>query len=333
MSMQIRSERTYRRPAMVAARVQAAAPMLLAGGTVALLAASAWRTHRLAREAERRNPPLGRLLDVDGVRLHVLERGTGAPLVLLHGNGSMIQDFLSSGLLDRAAESHRVIALDRPGYGHSSRPRGRLWTPEAQAEIIAKALGRLGVEKATVFGHSWGCLVAVALARKRPDLVGRLVLASGYYFPSLRADIVPMSVPAVPVLGDIVRYSLAPYLSRLLWPRIMRKIFGPASTPEKFEQGFPREMALRPSQLRASAAESALMIPSAAAQGNYAELSMPVSIIVGWDDRLIDPRAQSARLHEEIPGSTFTGVEGSGHMVHQTATDAVMKVIGQGVPA
>jgi len=52
-----------------------------------------------------------------------VERGEGEPLVLLHGNGSMIQDFKSSGLIDMAAAEYRVIAFDRPGHGHSDRPR------------------------------------------------------------------------------------------------------------------------------------------------------------------------------------------------------------------
>ena len=66
----------------------------------------------------------------------------------------------------------------------------------------------------------------------------------------------------MPVLGDVVRYTLSPLLGRLMWPLLMRKMFGPAGVPEKFE-AFPSEMAMRPSQIRASAAESALMIPGA----------------------------------------------------------------------
>jgi predicted alpha/beta-fold hydrolase len=133
----------------------------LAAGTVMVgaLALAAVANHLLARRAERTNPPLGRFLQVDEVRLHYLEQGQGAPLVLLHGNGGMIQDFLASGLVDRAAERHRVIVFDRPGYGYSERPRGRLWTPEAQADLLAAALRQLGVERATVLGHSWAAAV------------------------------------------------------------------------------------------------------------------------------------------------------------------------------
>ena len=78
--------------------------------------------------AKWRNPPIGAFLEVDGVRLHYIVRGdaTAPPLVMLHGNGALIQDFTISGLVDAAAEKFRVICFDRPGFGHSTRPRGRI---------------------------------------------------------------------------------------------------------------------------------------------------------------------------------------------------------------
>jgi len=117
----------------------------IAAGIVVAAVASALLNRWLALKAERRNPPLGRFITVDGVRLHYVERGTGTPLILLHGNGSMIQDFQSSGLIDLAAKKYRVIAFDRPGFGHSERPRSRIWTPAAQADLIAAALEEIGV--------------------------------------------------------------------------------------------------------------------------------------------------------------------------------------------
>jgi pimeloyl-ACP methyl ester carboxylesterase len=228
-----------------------------------------------------------------------------------------------------AAKNYRVITFDRPGYGHSDRPRGTTWTPEAQADLIHAALARIGVSRATVLGHSWGCSVAVALALKYPDAVSGLVLAAGYYYPTIRADVVGMSAPAIPIIGDVIRYTVAPILGRLMWPLLTRKIFGPAPVPRKFD-GFPKEMAFRPSQIRASAAESALMIPDAfAARGHYADLKMPIVIIAGEDDRLIAIDDQSARLHDDIVQSTLHRVPGAGHMVHQTATRSVMAAIDE----
>jgi pimeloyl-ACP methyl ester carboxylesterase len=241
----------------------------------------------------------------------------------------MIQDFESSGLIDFAARDYRVIVFDRPGFGHSDRPRNIVWTPDAQAELIKHALARLGVSNAIVLGHSWGASVAVALALKYPGLVRGLVLASGYYYPTVRPGVVAMAAPTLPLIGDILSHTLSPLISRATWPLIMAKIFGPRSVPRKFE-AFPKEMALRPSQIRASAAESALMIPDAFHLRNkYADLKVPVVIIAGEQDRLVDIDAQSARLHSDVSQSRFHRVPGTGHMIHQTATDQVMSAISE----
>src|SRR4051794_26265949 len=165
-----------------------------------LLAGTAFVNRQLAQKADRDNPPEGNFMEIDGVRLHYVERGEGRALVLFHGNGSMIQDFQSSGLIDLAAENYRVIVFDRPGFGHSLRPRNVVWTPDAQADLFAKALDRLNVRQAIVLGHSSGASVAVALATRHPALVQALVLASGYYFPTARADVVALSGPAIPML-------------------------------------------------------------------------------------------------------------------------------------
>ena len=91
------------------------APAVL--GAAAALGAAALYTSRKTHEAEHKYPPVGRFLSVDGVRLHYIERGTGEPLVLIHGNGTLIQDFTINGLVDRLSERFRVIVIERPGYG------------------------------------------------------------------------------------------------------------------------------------------------------------------------------------------------------------------------
>jgi pimeloyl-ACP methyl ester carboxylesterase len=202
---------------------------------VAVLAASAAVNYRLAKKAERDNPPTGNFLNINGVRLHYMERGAGDALVLVHGNGSMVEDFASSGLIDLAAKSYRVITFDRPGFGHSERPRDIVWTPEAQAQLIYKALERLGVTQSIVLGHSWGASVAIAFALQYPDAVRKLVLASGYYYPTLRSDVAVMSAPAVPLFGDVLSFSVSPIASRMMWRGLTKKIFDPASVPKKLK--------------------------------------------------------------------------------------------------
>jgi pimeloyl-ACP methyl ester carboxylesterase len=302
--------------------------------TAGLMAAAAVVNRRLADKAQRDNPPQGRFIDIDGVRLHYVERGSGRPLVLFHGNGSMIQDFESSGLIDLAAKDYRVIVFDRPGFGHSQRPRNVVWTPSAQADLFKDALAHLGVEKAIVLGHSWGASVAVALASRHPSMVEALVLASGYYFPTARTDaMMAMAGPAIPGFGDILSHTISPILSRLMWPAMLRQLFGPKSVPEKFE-GFPKALAVRPSQLRAGAAEAALMVPSAMLSAKtYGELAMPVTILAGEDDRLIDIDEQSGRLHGEIKHSKMRRVPNAGHMIQQSDTADLMAAVDEAAAA
>lgn len=295
--------------------------------TAAVLATAAMVVRQRTQQAERANPPRGRFLEVDGVRLHYIERGQGQPLVLFHGNGTMIQDFALSGLIDLACARYRVIVFDRPGYGYSTRPRGRLWAPEAQAGLLHQALQRLGVERPIVVGHSWGAFVALALALDYPQDVRSLVLLSGYYFPTVRLDVPLLSPPAIPVLGDIMRYTISPLIGRLIWPLMLRRIFAPAPVPARFAR-FPVWMALRPAQLRASAGETALMIPSALVlRHRYGELTLPVVIMAGADDRHVDVGRQSARLHRELPQSDLRLAPGVGHMVHHSVPRQVLAAI------
>lgn len=291
------------------------------------LAASYLYVHRKVQQAERENPPTGKFVDVDGVRLHYIERGQGPALVLLHGNGILANDFETSGLLDRAAEHYRVIAFDRPGYGHSERPRTTLWTPAAQARLLHSALVKLGVEQPIVLGHSWGTLVALSLALDYSNDVRGLVLMSGYYYPSLRLDAPMASPPAIPIIGDLLRFTLAPVISRLIWPLLVQRIFKPAKVAEKFSK-LPVWMMLRPSQLRASAAESALMIPSAMKLSKrYAELKMPVMIIAGSGDLIADAGHNAGRLHDALPQSSLRLEPGQGHMLHYADPGEIIRAI------
>jgi pimeloyl-ACP methyl ester carboxylesterase len=286
-----------------------------------------------ARRIEADNPPAGDFIDVDGVELHYVEQGSGTPIVLLHGNGAAVDDWKASGLFDRLAADHRVIAFDRPGFGHSERPRTTVWTPRAQAALIARAIQQLGIERPLVVGHSFGTLVTLALALDHPGLASGIVLIGGYFYGTVRADALLTSPPAIPVLGDAMRYTVSPLIARAVSPIAAKKIFHPAPVSEKFGD-FPIELAFRPSQIRAEAAEAGMMIPAAARLNNRLdELTLPVTIIAGAGDKMVLPEPQSQRLHDALPDSSLLLIDGAGHMVHYTATDQVAAAIGEAAAA
>ena len=298
-------------------------------GAVALAGAAQFNGS-MTKRIERANPPRGRAMELDGVVLHHVDSETPGPVVvLLHGNRTTLDDWFACGLFQELSKANRVVAFDRPGFGYSTRPRTRLWTPAAQADLLALALRSLGADDVTVVAHSFGTMVSVELALRHPDVVHALVLMGGYYYPSARIDALVAAVPAVPIVGDVDRYTVAPIFGAALRPAVERKLFAPAAVASSWSK-FPFEMTLRPSQLRAEAAEAALSVPSAARMvSHYAGLTVPVQIISGEGDRIVDHAGQSARLVAQLPFAKLTTLHGVGHMVHHTATDRVLHAIRQ----
>ncbi len=293
----------------------------------AVLAAMALVNNALARRTEQAHPPQGQFLTVDGVRLHYTDQGQGSPVVLIHGNVVRGDDWEISGVAPLLRRGHRVIIFDRPGFGHSERPHGRMWTAQEQADVLRAALRHLRVERPVIVGHSWGTLGALALAERHPAEIGGLVLLSGYYFWTVRPDVLPPILGALPVLGDVLSHTIAPLAGWLQMPLLQWAMFSPLRVPERFRRRYSTAMALRPSQLRATSMDGALMIPGAVAlRDRYQTLTMPVFIMAGAGDRVVFKR-MAERLAAAVPGSTLRIVAGVGHMLHHAVPDQVVEAI------
>lgn len=300
---------------------------IAAGTAVAALVGSALFNRAATRRAEAATPPAGRFVDVDGVRLHYVDRGEGAPVVLLHGNGVLLQDYEVSGVLGLAAQHHRVIAFDRPGFGYSDRPRSTVWTPAAQAGLLARALQRIGVGPAVIVGHSWGTMVALAMALDHPRALAGLVLLSGYYYATVRPDVVPTSLPAIPLVGDVMANTISPLAGMLIGPAAIKASFAPAVVSDKFAD-FPVSMTLRPSQIRATAGDTAMMIPAAIALSRrYGELDVPTIVMAGAGDLIAHVDEHAGRLVGDVRGAELRVVPAQGHLFHYAAPEQVVSAI------
>ena len=306
---------------------------ILASAAATIAAMTVYNVYR-TRKAEREYPPSGQFVTVNGVRLHYIERGEGPPVVLLHGNVVTAEDFISSEVVDLIAKRHRVIAFDRPGFGYSDRPHGSAWSAGTQADLIRDAFAHLGINRPIVLGHSWGAAVALALGLNYPEAVRGLVLLSGYYYPTLRADVLFSALTAIPILGDLLRYSVSPFIGKLMLPLLLKGMFAPLPVPARFTKSFPRDMPVRPGQIRAQSQDGVAMIPVALSMRHrYKELSMPVVIMAGAKDRVVKD-SQAVRLHEELPNSILRLIPGVGHMVHYAVPDEVARAVEEaGKPA
>jgi pimeloyl-ACP methyl ester carboxylesterase len=266
-------------------------------------------------------------VQTQNARLHTLEAGDGETIVLLHGNAVTGEDWRKAGVFDALAKEHRVIAPDRPGYGHSERPRNHVWTPKLQADAIAELLRKLGAAPAIVVAHSLATQVALRLALDHPTVVKGLVLISGYYFPSLRLDALLASAAAAPVLGDLIRRTFGPVIGKAAAGPILKAMFSPARAPSDYE-GEIYETSLLTLQMRASTADGVYMLLEATRlPRRLAELTAPVAILAGAADRIVDPEAQSQRLADAIPGAQLEVLPGVGHMLHYQDKAAVLSAV------
>ena len=204
---------------------------------------------------------------------------------------------------------------------------GSAWSARAQADLLRDALDVLDIKRSIVLGHSWGAAVALAMALNHPDDVRGLVLLSGYYYPTLRADVLLSSPPAIPIIGDLLRFSISPLLGKLFQPLLLKGMFAPLPVPADFKTGPTPNMSLRPGQIRAESQDGVAMIPGAIAMRHrYQELTMPVVIMAGTKDGVVNAK-QPRRLHVQIPHSNLRMVTGVGHMLHYAVPGEVAEAI------
>src|SRR4051812_24460543 len=153
---------------------------------VAALAVLALVTQAGVFLAQRAHPAQGRMVEVAGGTLNILDIGprdaAGPPIVMIHGASSNLEA-MRQPLGERLAAKHRVILIDRPGHGWSTRERLKDSTPAIQGRMIADALKKLGIAPALLVVHSWSGALGALLALDYPERVAGLVMLAPVAYP------------------------------------------------------------------------------------------------------------------------------------------------------
>jgi pimeloyl-ACP methyl ester carboxylesterase len=288
--------------------------LVLAGGAGAVAASLKLFSDSTARRHEQAVPQDGEIVDIDGTALHYVDKGSGPAIVLIHGLGGQMRNFARS-LVDDLAADHRVILVDRPGSGYSVRPKGEPASLAVQAEAIAKLIDRLGLEKPTLVGHSLGGALSLALAIHHPDRVGRLALIC----PLTQVqDEVPEPLKGLAIRSDamrtIVAHTVAVPIGLATRDKVLKGIFAPEPVPDDFSTEGGGALGLRPSNFyNASSDLVAVESDMPALAARYGEVRVPVSILYGKGDNLLDPQVHGGRMKDMV-GAEVELVEG-GHML------------------
>ncbi|MGZ8281951.1 MAG: alpha/beta fold hydrolase [Allosphingosinicella sp.] len=301
-------------------------PIPLIAGTAALVAGGLALFGRVAgRRAETLVPRDGQLIDVEGNQLHYVDTGTGPPIVMIHCLGGQLRNF-ARPLVDDLARDHRVILVDRPGSGYSTRAAGASASLWQQADTIARFIRALGLERPTIVGHSLGGTLALALAADHPDSVGRLALIA-----PLTQD--QTEVPDVfkgleirsPWARWLVAGTVAVPVAIATRRKAMRVVFGPEPVPEDFGTEGGGFLAGRPGAFYETSTDLVALenqLPELVAR--YPALRVPVAILYGAGDQLLDSARHGAATAEQIAGAQLEIVPG-GHMLPFTQPELVAR--------
>lgn len=238
-------------------------------------------------------------VSTDGAQIDVDDRGSGDAIVLLHGF-PLARDIWDAQV-EAFAPTHRVVRADSRGAGRSSVPPGP-YLVEALAGDVAAMLDALGIERASVVGHSLGGYVALAFARMYSERVERLALIGARLQEDApeRAREREELARAAEAAGSI-EPVLDVYLPRLT---------GPEASPQL------RARIAEIARTNGPAGAAALLRGMAVRTGSEdiaGDLDMPVLVVAGAADAFLAPAA-AAEVAAAFPAGRLVACERSGHL-------------------
>lgn len=304
-------------------------------GAVATLGGTAVDRRATARERafEAAFPPEGDLLDVGGVPVHAVVRGSGPDLVMLHGASGNSRDF-TFDLIDRLSGRYRCIAFDRPGLGytgHTDPKYAAAFTsaaesPAEQAALLARAFDQIGSGAPLVLGHSFGGTIALAWGLDQP---ARGLILLGAASNRWEGGLGPLyAVNSSAAGGALAVPLLSATVGEDRIRQITEGIFAPDTMPEGYFDHLGGQLTLRRDTLRSNARQVNGLKPHVTAmEKRYAELTLPIEMVHGTADTIVPADIHAKVLVTMVPNGNLTLLDGVGHMPHHADPEATVAAI------
>lgn len=303
--------------------------LLLLGSWAAGCAPGSIRRSAYCGASAQRHGFAEREVDVDGVKLHVHEMGSGSPPVLLvHGFGGTT--FSWRHVMPALARNHRVVAFDLPGHGYSQKPRDYDYSAIHLGELTTKLIDAEGMSDVVIVGNSYGGAISVAavLASQEqlgPDQrrIGRMILidAAGY----------PQKTPWHVKLLQLPVLKMLPALlpPRLLMRFVIGGMYGERGKTEKAQiREYANAFSTKGTR-RAYRQYARFMIPTDLDEyvRRYPDIRVPTLVITGDRDRVVPP-AVAERFAADIPGAKLEVIAGAGHIPQEEIPAEVLADLG-----
>lgn len=295
---------------------------ILVLGLVAVLVMLLVNSQRAAKRAEEIVPQRGKLIGVDGGSLHHIDVGkaNGVPVVLIHGISGQLQHF-DFGIIEALAAEFRVIAVDRPGCGYSTRDSDAQSPLDEQARMIWDLLDKLEVEKPVLVGHSLGGAVALNMALQRPGEAGAIALLSPvtHALDGMAEVFKPLMI-SPDWLRKLLGATIAVPMAKRTAEEVLSAVFAPEPPRVDFLSRGGAALGLRPKAFVTSSRDAVMVMPSLKEQqARYEDLKTPGGVLFAAEDALLDPEQHGAAM--QAFGLSYETLAARGHMLPVTAPD------------
>jgi pimeloyl-ACP methyl ester carboxylesterase len=280
---------------------------------------------------QRGYPAQGEMIEVAGATLNVVDIGPrdapGPPIVLIHGASSNLET-MRKPLGDMLAARHRVILIDRPGHGWSSRARDVDSTPAIQGRMIGQVLEKLGVGPVILVVHSWAGALGARMALDDPHRVAGLVMLAPVAYPWPGGVGWYNTLVTAPVIGPLLAYTITLPLGYFLMARGARGVFLPQIMPDDFVGNTATALLLRPREFLANARDLVTLKQAVREQApRYASIKALTVVISGDVDKTVSTNIHSRPFAAAVPDARLIVLPGVGHMVQNAASEFVVSEI------
>lgn len=308
----------------------------------------------LARVAQRLVPARGQWIDGPHARLHVVDSGAPSPdaptVILIHGLAGTQNHY--HYLMERLAPRYRVIAIDRPGSGYSTRRWPEATQLTEQAEAIIHALERMKVQQPWIVGHSLGGAISLALGLAHaPKLSGLVLLAPLTQMPSQTPQVFERYAVQSPFWRRLMAWTVALPMGLFASGAMIRSAFGPQNPPHDFITRGGGALALCPSHFIGTCEDMGAVIagmpalsarceafnPAASPSQTQGQAhrpdTLPLWMLYGTEDRLLHWQEQGQAFAARVPRLQLQTLAGAGHMLPVTHTEACVQFIDKAIAA
>jgi pimeloyl-ACP methyl ester carboxylesterase len=280
---------------------------------------------------QRAYPARGRMIEVAGATLNVVDIGPrdapGPPVVMIHGASSNLE-VMRRPLGEMLARNRRVILIDRPAHGWSTRARLQDSTPAIQGRMIDATLEKLGVGPVILVVHSWSGALGARMALDYPKRVAGLVMLAPVAYPWRGGVGWYTKLVTIPVIGPLLAYTITLPLGYFLAEAGARGVFLPQVMPDGFVGNTATGLLLRPREFLANARDIVTLRAAVEEQApRYGDIRAPTVVISGELDKTVTTKIHSRQFAKAVPNAKLIVLPDVGHMVQNAVPELVISEI------